>query len=157
MKIKYLIRIIALTIAGFGLYVLVSGWRFILDPSFIGQIFKGDFFYISGFMGSIFYLLMVVSAYLLYMFKTKGRVFSIVVLMTHLSLTFISLINFWWLSIYPPELPPELQSVDISSEYVEVYSIFPTYFYALMCIVFIICLAHKKVVQEYSKLTEQIN
>lgn len=155
MKIKYLIKCIALTLAGYGLYVLVSSWRFLFDFWVYEQILKGDLFCMSGFVGSIFYLLMVVSAYRLYMFKKKGRVFSLVILITHLSVTFVGLIRFWWLVMYPPELPPELQSIDINSEMVASYSIIPTYIYALLCIVFIIFLAHKKIAREYNRLTEQ--
>jgi hypothetical protein len=157
MKIKYLIRIIALTLAGYGLYILVSSWRFIFALWVYKQILKGDLFCITGFVGSIFYLLMVVSAYLLYMFKKKGRAFSLVILITQLSLTFMGLIRFWWLVICPPELPPELQSIDLNSEMTVSYSIYPVYFIGFMCIVFIICLAHKKVAREYNRLTKRIN
>jgi hypothetical protein len=157
MKIKYLIRIIALTLAGYGLYVLVTSWRLLFDLWAFKQIFKGDLFCITSYIACIFYVLMVASAYLLYMFKAKGRVFAIVILMTQLGLTFAGLVRFWWLVIHPPELPPELQSLNLNSEMTVSYSIYPVYFIGFMAIVFIICLVHKKVAREYDKLTKQIN
>jgi len=157
MKIKYLIRIIAVMIAGYGLYALVPGWRFLFDPYVFKQIFKGDVFCITGLISALFYVLMIASAYLLFMFKSKGRILSIGFLSAQLVLTFIGLIRFWCLVIYPPELPPELQSMDINPEMIASYSIYPAYFIGFMVIVFIVCLVHKKVAQEYNRLSEQKN
>jgi hypothetical protein len=155
MKTNSLIRITALAIAAYGLYVVVPGWRFLFDPDSIGQMFKGDMFFITGFLSCCFYIFMILSAYCLFVFKPSGRKFSLVVVSIQFVLTLAGIIRWWWLSAYPPPIPAELQSIDPSSLYVKVVSIWPSYVITLICLFLIVFLGSKKVTQEYSNFIGQ--
>jgi len=151
-----MIKAIALFIAGSAIYPYIKSWEsywWRIDAALHGQ---GSFFptdnlwlTVSSLLLYAIVLFKLIGAHGLFRIKSWGRFVTIGVLICDFAIKLVGAINLWTYNLRHPEMAELAKSLDVSSEYVQTVSAWPSYIIGITSLLFALYLLRPSVREKF--------